>query len=70
VLQTETHVVFHELRNTLSAVILNLEMGVEHGADPDFARCVTADALSEARRLVVELQTFRELVLNKKGGMQ
>lgn len=51
--------IFHDLRNALGAVLLNLEVASDAKAEPDLAREAASDALREARRLEGMIEKVR-----------
>ncbi len=51
--------VFHDLRNALGAVLLNLEVASDAKVEPALAREAAADALREARRLEGMIEALR-----------
>lgn len=53
---------FHDLRNTLGAVQLNLEVAADATLSQGIALEAATDALSEARRLSAQIDEIRQAV--------
>lgn len=59
---------FHDIRNTLGAVLLNLEVAADPKCDTLMLREAAVDALTEARKLNAALGDLRLLIAAKKEG--
>ena len=57
---------FHDLRNTLGSVLLNLEVAIDSRCDATMQRAAAADALAEARKIDAALGELRLLMARKK----
>jgi hypothetical protein len=59
---------FHDIRNTLGAVLLNLEVATDPKCEASMLREAATDALAEARKIDAALGALRLLMARKKEG--